>query len=389
MFEILLLLSYRIDVNSESYLPYIKLKEITYGFNKNAIYNLEFSNVKTQMIFGLATRKEMKHIEKKKDTIFPCIGTNFSKIQYLVLFNSKIPGKISKKDVLIPYFYKCENEIQVTLDIKIDNCNNNLDYRLQNVKNFIIFVSCVTIIYLICFIVFSCCIRKTFPFNSFNILLILFILTLLTQDFIGIYFFIDKDDITFFQEYFNQYDSLADLYTIVSDCIIVASFILLLIYSFMQYLNYTKKYTSCFSFALLFFPIGCLIAMIVFMLINVELLSVVTSSILVLVYGCFVIFMRPICSLVKLGFAFYIIGVLLGSPGVSILIYFIGEQNYMNLAVLDLSIIFMVFQILSMICMFFVFWSKKMNGDQDKDQFLLQSNSAQSYTQNKTDNYNY
>ena len=309
----------------------------------------------------------------------------------MILFDSKIPGKISKKDVLIPYFYKCGNEIQVTLDIKIDNCNNQLDYRLQNVKNFIIFVSCVTIIYLICFIVFSCCIRKKFPFTSFNILLILFILTLLIQDFIGICFFIYLDDTTFFQEYFNNYDETVfpNIYTIISVCIIIVSFILLLIYSFMQYLNYKKKYTSCLSFTLLFVPIGCIAAMTFFMLINAGLGSIAYSSILGLVFGCFVIFMPPICSLVKLGLAFYIIGVLLGSPGVSILIYFIGELNYMNLAVLDLSIIFMVFQMLSMICLFFVFWSKEMNGDQENDQFLLQSNSAQSYTQNKTDNYNY
>ena len=97
--------------------------------------------------------------------------------------------------------------------------------------------------------------------------------------------------------------------------------------------------------------------------------------------------MPPILSLVKLGLAFYLIGVLLSAPGVSILIYLIENENYVNLAVLDLSIIFIVFQTLSLICLFFVFWSKKMNGDhQSMNQSLIQFNTSESYTNQNSGN---
>ena len=85
MFEFLLLLSYRIDVNGDLYSSLTRLDELTYGFNKNANYELKFSNVQTQMIFGLATQKEMRKIEEKSYQQLPCILNNYSKIQYLNL----------------------------------------------------------------------------------------------------------------------------------------------------------------------------------------------------------------------------------------------------------------------------------------------------------------
>lgn len=384
MFEFLLLLSYRIDVY-EPYTFLTSLDELTYGFNKNAYYELKFSNIQTQMIFGLATQKEMRKIEEKSYPQLPCILNNFSKIQYLILFDSTISYHTEKKEVLTPYFYKCANYIQATLDIEIDNGFNNLDYRLQNVLIFLIMITCITFIYLIVFSVFSCCIRSKFPINSFIFILISLIITFIAQDLIGIFFYFSIDDMLFLQQYFKDREFFADGYQIVSSGVTMISLVLVLIYCFMQYLNYKKMNNLCCSFVLLFIPTSCLIAMIIFMLIYFELASYIISSCMLLLFSCIVIFMPPILSLVKLGLAFYLIGVLLSAPGVSILIYLIEIEDYVNLAVLDLSIIFIVFQILSLICLFFVFWSKKMNGDnQSMNQSLIQSNI--SYTNQNSGN---
>lgn len=387
MFEFLLLLSYRIDVNGDLYSSLTRLDELTYGFNKNANYELKFSNVQTQMIFGLATQKEMRKIEEKSYQQLPCILNNYSKIQYLILFDSTISYHTEKKEVLTPYFYKCANYIHVTLDIEIDNGFNNLDYRLQNVLIFLIMITCITFIYLIVFSVFSCCIRRKFPINSFNFILISLIITFIVQDLIGIIFFFSIDDMLFLQQYFKEREFFTDGYQIVSSGVTMISLVLVLIYCFMQYLNYKKMNNLCCSFILLFISTSCLIAMITFMLIYFELASYIISSCLLLLFSCIVIFMPPILSLVKLGLAFYLIGVLLSAPGVSILIYLIENENYVNLAVLDLSIIFIVFQTLSLICLFFVFWSKKMNGDhQSMNQSLIQSNTSESYTNQNSGN---
>lgn len=178
MILLILLSFYQVSWGSNNYKHFSTYKSLKYGFKKNANVFINISNATSQMVFGLATKKEIKKLESLKTCIQYCDGKDqVSKIQFSISnftssssFNFIIPSK----NILTPYSIACEQLYKFTIYLNIINGPNHLDYRHQNLMNcllalFILFLV-ITIFILIYYLKTK---TKSFSYNFFLILFFL------------------------------------------------------------------------------------------------------------------------------------------------------------------------------------------------------------------------
>ena len=395
MFYVLLLLFYfKRDFydDSGSYLK--KASKLKYGFNEDATYYYKIIStaVGYDMVFGLATQSEMKEIENKRYYSIYCSGDyNLSRIQYYLTSETEIEGRISSKGILTPYFFTCNQDFRVTIELRIANGRNSLDYRLQSLSNFTFIYSCLTFFYIILFIMANCCLKSRFQNNSFNYLLIFILFTYLIQD-------IDSYLILRLQNHNEYITNMKKEYSVVLDnelslisvCTIIFSLIFILSYSFIKYLHKKRENPTCCTFSLLIIPIICLVGMFPMMIICVGGIFSILASIFLLIFGLIVIFLPPVRNLAKLGLAFYMIGVLLACPVAYSVISLTDDHDFIsNLAFLLTVVVFVVCQTLSMILFLSVFWAKSVPVDDRPIGNLESSYTVNSIITENSDNQSY
>lgn len=108
--------------------------EISYGFNKNADVSIKFANLSSVIIFGLATKDEIKNIEKidyPLEKFGESVG-KLSNIQFFVKNDTILNFQTQSKSILTPYAISNVSQYFFNMEINILNGKNHLDYRYQS-----------------------------------------------------------------------------------------------------------------------------------------------------------------------------------------------------------------------------------------------------------------
>lgn len=311
--------------NIESYFQ--KFNFLEYGFKKNATYTINFLDINTTMVFGLATKKEIAEIEKIKDIPEFCTGEfPLSRIQYLISNCSNITGKIPTKGILIPYSFTCNKNYSFVSEFDYQNGKNHLDYRCQNSIIYTLTTLILFVVFTICYIIY---IRYHFKGSNRQKLhtvccVVIFVLYTI-QVMLSFLFFITQQKTEYFNARFSKNDYYYDPPIISSPIDILAKNILFFSQVFsIAILSFSifAKLNNCFC---LYFSIICfslsaisLIASNVCMMIN----DSQTVRFVTFVLSCAVIvflLISPICSLLKCGIIVHFVGALIVMPFGSIL----------------------------------------------------------------------
>lgn len=153
IFVLLERLSLKINVHSRNY--FYPFQGLTYGFEKNAVIYYGFFSFETQMVFGLATNKELKEIESKGDSIEYCEGKhNLSKIQFFVVNRSAFTRNITKRMILTPYVFACNTSYNFQLELEYFNGKGHSDYRSQDAIIYTLFFASLIFIFEVLFIIY-------------------------------------------------------------------------------------------------------------------------------------------------------------------------------------------------------------------------------------------
>lgn len=155
------------------------LDDVEYGFKKNAKVLLNITNTTTQMVFGFATKKEIKKLKSMDLDTQYCYGKEqLTNIQFLI--NKSINSyyfTIPSKSVLTPYSIPCKGMYQFYLYLEIKNGSNSLDYRYQTLMIVCLVFSILFLISglaLLIYLFLSC--EKGFNFIFCHIMLFFFII---------------------------------------------------------------------------------------------------------------------------------------------------------------------------------------------------------------------
>lgn len=143
---------YRSRFNISSNSCFTSFPLLNFGFKKNAYYSIKISNLTSQMIFGLATKKEIKKIKSMKDDIQ--VHKALSNVQYIVSNETEINGKIVSKGVLTPFSYSCNRNYKFEINLSYKNIHNHLDSRCQSMMICTMFFSVLFIVIEVCFVLY-------------------------------------------------------------------------------------------------------------------------------------------------------------------------------------------------------------------------------------------
>lgn len=365
MFHILLFLTYtRIEFKEQSYSFFKKRSQLEYGFNKDATFTFRFSNVTSDMVFGLATHEEMEEIDVKGDLPSYCKGLyNLSKIQYSIKNDTEIHGRIPTKSILTPYFYICRSKINVIVDLEFCNGENHLDYRFQLLPLFIIIYLALTAAYIACFTVLSICLQKRIPNGKNNYILIGLLLSIFVQDVDALLLLNMEKNREYIQNiFFDAYDyHIKYKYDLISLFSIVASLAFVHAYAYRSFLDdrEKKKCTSqCCRVALLVVPIVCIVGVLPLMVsfhTSDDIRFALFAGVFMLVFIAAFLMMPPPLSLVKAGLAIYLLDALISSPVAYMVMHTVYSHSPVVTPIFAFIVMFVTLQALSMIFLMFAF----------------------------------
>ena len=156
MIEYLLFLSYYVFDYSKNATSYFqKYPFLEYGFKRGATYYFDFHYKQMEMVFGLATEKEIEQIELHKNFRELCGGfQQLSKIQYLITKNYSINDTISSKSILTPYSFTCDKNYSIKIGIEYFNTKSHIDYRCQYISIVCFIYTILISIIILCYIVY-------------------------------------------------------------------------------------------------------------------------------------------------------------------------------------------------------------------------------------------
>lgn len=200
MLEFLLYLSvYEIELRKNSPCYFQTFPFLEFGFVKNAKYNLNFTKITTEMVFGFATKSEIKQISKIKSSQINCKGIKqLSQIQYSINNDTQIDGIIQNKGVLTPYIFTCDEMSTFTLSLNYLNGNKHIDYRCSNSIIYTFMTSFLFLFIFLYYRIYWC--RHETQECIFYYVLIDSLLFYCIQDSITSFFFILSEN----NEYFNH-----------------------------------------------------------------------------------------------------------------------------------------------------------------------------------------
>lgn len=386
MINLLLSLSlyeFYIFQNEDSYfqpIPYLK-----YEFNKNSDFNITFHRVDEQFVFGLATAKEIKEIEKIKDDSQYCYNLNkLSEIQFNIIKNQKISGTIPKKSILTPYIFSCNGWFTLDIDFEYLNGNNHLDYRLQNFLKFSTVYAYLQIIsfiffnfYMLYFAfqtkIYDCKKHKKATCNFYRFLFTFDALfgLLCVQPFYLLNFYETREK----DEYFNFLMTLRidfGIKEVIRNINIDSQFVnfavlfvMILLVSYVRDDNTPNCKNVMIVLGIsIFLSLHFIFQMTEYITI-LEILNVISFVSLSLM----IIFLMPFCSMTLVGMIFYLIGGFIVFPIGKIIIFVTQYNISTHCMCMILSIIFIIFHFLSTVCYFlaifyFVEFTFEINDDQ-------------------------
>lgn len=130
---------------------------LIYGFKKNAQVNIQITDLQTPIVYGLATTKEIKHVNSLGNCSQYCDNLEkFFTIQQFFTTNTSISFTIPKKSVLTPIFISCVQIYSFNIELHIVNGKNQLDYRFQDIMIcllvFCVIYFVISVIYIVHFI---------------------------------------------------------------------------------------------------------------------------------------------------------------------------------------------------------------------------------------------
>ncbi|KAK8845983.1 hypothetical protein M9Y10_020921 [Tritrichomonas musculus] len=144
IFLLFFLQYYQIELRRNSPVYFQAYPFLQYGFKKNSNYFFNFSGLTTEIIFGLATKSELKNINIHKNDPKYCQNhESLSKIQFAIFNDTEIEGKTSSKSVLTPYIFCCNETSSFTLGLNFSNGKSHLDYRCSNAIIYTLFFSAI------------------------------------------------------------------------------------------------------------------------------------------------------------------------------------------------------------------------------------------------------
>lgn len=249
MIQLFFLLSlYKTSMDVTTTTGFQKYPLLAYGFKKNASFYIDISIPTSSMVFGLATKDEIKYIESLSPNDDYCSGNfTLAKIQDKVLYgkNKNISGIILSKGFYIPFSYGCHHEYEYDLELNFLNGNTHRNYLYDIGPIYTMAFGIFEFIMLIIFLLF--CIFYVRTKNEYTTYLTILFLLAFIQCVISFFLF----EIANQYEYL-YYSKLLKYFALANEAIVLTSLILYLILSIKL-----KNINIRFSGEHLLIAIGC------------------------------------------------------------------------------------------------------------------------------------
>ena len=348
MIEYLLFLSYYVFDYSKNATSYFqKYPFLEYGFKRGATYNFDFHYKQTEMVFGLATQKEIERIELLKNFRELCDGyQQLSKIQYLITKNYSINGIIPSKSILTPYSFTCDKNYSIEIGIEYFNTESHIDYRCQYISMVCFIYTILISIIISCYIIYSfynCCRSGIVNLFLFSSILISFSI----EGIISIIFWakFKKCESEYLDDlYSHKYVFIFSIRTGVSTIHMFVYFM-----SAILIINYISN--KC-SFCMLFiYGSVTIVTILAFNICSTffNLKAFYISVVLFVVFICEILFVKPICSLSKTGLIIYIIGSYFDFGVASFLLSYIQEKMAIHYFIFIIQIVSISTQFIALV----------------------------------------
>ncbi|KAK8881281.1 hypothetical protein M9Y10_004015 [Tritrichomonas musculus] len=315
MFSILFILSYYqlyYEKKSKSYFQNLPFLE--YGFNDDSKFQINFTYVKSNMIFGLATKKEILEIDKYKNSQEYCYGhQRLSKIQFNITEPTTIQGAIRLKSALTPYAFTCEKSISIAVIFNYSNIKNNLDYRCQGALTytmlFFIFLSALTLAFVV-YIIY--CFLKKIDFIDFRFIILHFFIfvTFLIQNVFTYQYYTQQKDKEYFNGRMSDKDWKASIipkqFKIKNLSVELINSILYFLISLSLYILFYDNSSTKFVIIFSLVPVVILPTCFVLQMFNDKIVFKILTVILYVIFGSVTFSMPPILSLTKTAILIYL-----------------------------------------------------------------------------------
>ena len=290
-----------------------------------------------EMVFGLATEKEIEQIELHKNFRELCGGfQQLSKIQYLITKNYSINDTISSKSILTPYSFTCDKNYSIKIGIEYFNTKSHIDYRCQYISIVCFIYTILISIIILCYIVYlfyNCRSSRIDILIFFSSIIISFSI----EGIISIIFW--KKFKNCKSEYLDDLNSYK--YPFILSIRTGVSTIHMWVYimnATIVLIHISNKCSICIMFIYGSVMIATIIAFNIlstFSNMNAFYISVV----LFIVFICEILFVKPICSLSKIGLIIYIIGSYFDFNVASFLLSYIQEKIAIHYFIFILQIV--------------------------------------------------
>lgn len=135
---------YQTDVQLSGLFYFYQMDNLAFGFVKSGKYSITISDSKCKMVFGLATKQEIKYIDQFSIFKYYCNGSyQLSKIQYNISSRSinNIDGIVDYRGVYIPYLFMCSMQNDFNLELDFINNDNHRDYRFNITEPYFTLIS--------------------------------------------------------------------------------------------------------------------------------------------------------------------------------------------------------------------------------------------------------
>lgn len=150
------------DVSTEY--GFKKYPMLSFGFKKQATFNYDITLPTSAMVFGLATKEEIKNIEKLSPNSKYCSGNyTLAVIQSKILSgkSANMSGVILSKGIYTPFTYGCHHDYEFDIKFNFLNGNYHRNYLYDIGPIFTMVLGILVFIIFLIFLIFSIFFIKT------------------------------------------------------------------------------------------------------------------------------------------------------------------------------------------------------------------------------------
>lgn len=158
--------------NPSKYLP-----NNAYGFVKNSNVFINITSTASLLVFGFASKEEMKKIDSLDLSDKYCEGKEqLSEYQFLVQSNLSITFTTTSKKILTPFYFSCDESYLFNLELDIVNGKNHLDYRYQSLSTLLLAFGFIFLFLFVLFTIIIIYLHNAYKYSYSAIIYDLFIL---------------------------------------------------------------------------------------------------------------------------------------------------------------------------------------------------------------------